>query len=150
MIRLNRIDWKYLAQWTMDCPDWSHQYLKNDTYVLIGWYDLPSVLPWRSKVCPDWFNMPWKINPYVLIGWYDHFYPYWMEGFNSTDHGLSGCVPSLHEKWPICIDRLIQLAIRTAWKDQGLSRLVHKAMKSRPIHIDRLIWLALSVLNGRI
>ena len=143
-------EWKDLTQQTMDCPEWSHYYMKNDPYVLIGWYDQPSVLPERTKDCPYWSFRPWKINPQVLIGWYDQPYPYWMEGFNSTDHELSRLVPSVHEKWPIRTDRLIRSAIRTAWKDQGLSRLVHQAMKNLLIRTDMLIWSALTILNGRV
>ena len=178
----------------MDCLDRSHQYMKNDTYVMIGWYDQPSILPGRTEDCPDWsirpckidpyilidwydhpyqywmdgfkstnhelyvlvpsvyekdlyvliswYNhqsilpgrtkdspdlsiMPCKIDPYVLIGWYDQPYPYWMEAFKSTDNGKSRLDPSVHEKWPICTDRLIRLAIRTAWNDERLSRQVH-------------------------
>ena len=36
MISLIRTELKDLTQRTMDCPDWSHQYMKNDPYVLIG------------------------------------------------------------------------------------------------------------------
>ena len=150
MIILSRSEWTDLSQRTMNCTYWSHKYMKNDLYVLISWYNHQSILPGRTKDSPDWSIMPWKIDPYVLIGWYDQPYPYWMEGFNSTDHGLSRLVPSVHEKWPIRTDWLIRSAIRTAWKDQGLSRLVHQAMKNRPIRNDRLILAALSVLNGRI
>ena len=79
---------------------------------------------------------------------YDQPYMYWMKGFNSTDHGLSGMVPTVHKKWPIRTDRLIRSAIRTAWKDQGLSRLVHQVMKNRRKCTDKLIWSALIALNG--
>ena len=150
MIRPICTEWKDLTQQTMDCPDWSQQYMKNDLYVLICWYDQPSVLPRRTKDCLDWSIRPWKIDPYVLIGWNDQPYPNWMEGFNSMDHGLSKLVPSVHENWPIRTNRLKRSAIRTAWVDQGLSGLVHQAMKSRPIRTDRLIISALSVLNRRI
>ena len=139
-----------LPGWTKDCPDWSIRPWKINPYVLIGWYDQPSVLPGRTKDCLDWSIRPWKIDPNVLIGWYDQPYPYWMEGFISMDHGVSGLVPSIHEKVPICTDSLIRSAIHTAWKGQGLSRLVHRAMKKRPIRTDSLMWSALSVLNGSI
>ena len=150
MISLIRIEWKDSTQRTLDCPEWSHQYMKNDPYVLIGLYDQPSVLPGWTKDCLDWSIRPWKIYPYILIEWYDLPYPYWMEGFNSTDHGLSRLVPSVHEKWPIRVDMMIRLAIRTSWMDKGLSKLVYKAMKNWPIRTDRLIWSALYVLNGKI
>ncbi|KAF8096224.1 hypothetical protein N665_0314s0002 [Sinapis alba] len=42
-------EWKDLTQWTMDFPEWSHQYIKNDPYVSISWYDQPSILPGRTK-----------------------------------------------------------------------------------------------------
>ena len=58
MISLIQTEWKDLTQQTMDCPDWSQQYIKNDPYILIGWYGQPSVLPGRTKVIPDWSNMP--------------------------------------------------------------------------------------------
>ena len=150
MISLIRTEWKDLTQQTMDCPDWSHQYMKNDPYVDIGWYDQPYILPGWTNECRDWSIRRWKIDAHVLIGWYDQPYPYWMEWFNSTDHVLSRLVPSVHEKWPIRTDRLIRSAIRTAWMDQGLSRLVDQAMKNRPIRTDRLLWSALSVPDGRI
>ena len=150
MISLNRTERNDLTQLTMACSNWSHQYMKKDPYVHIGWYDQPSVLPGMTKDRPDWSIRPWKINSYVLIGWNDQPHPNWMDGFNSTDHGLSVLVPSVHKKWPLRTDRLIRSAIRTAWKDQGLSRLVHHAMKNWPISTDRLIRSALSVLNGRI
>ncbi|KAF8085234.1 hypothetical protein N665_0675s0001 [Sinapis alba] len=35
----------------MDSPDWCHQYIKNDPYVLIGLYDQPFVLPGWTKDC---------------------------------------------------------------------------------------------------
>ena len=149
MISLNRTERKDLTQPTMECSNWSHQYMKNDPYVQIWWYDQPSVLPGRTKDYPDLSNKPWKFDPYILIGWYDQLQPYWMERFNSKDHGLSGLVPSVHEKWPIRTDRLIRSAIRTAWKDQELSRLVHQAMKNRLTRTNRMTWSTISILNGR-
>ena len=137
MISLNHTERKDLTQRTMDCPNWSHQFMKNNPYVQIGWYDQPSVLPGWTKDCPAWSIRRWKNDPNILIGWYDKPYPHWMEGFYSTDHGLSRLVPSVHEKWPIRTNRLIQSAIRTAWKDQGLSRLVSRSWKIDPYVLIR-------------
>ena len=68
MIILNHIERKDLTQPAIDCSNLSQQYMKNDPYVLIGWYDQLSVLPGRTKDCPDWSIRPRKIDPYVLIG----------------------------------------------------------------------------------
>ena len=87
---------------------------------------------WTDQDCPDWSVSPWKSDPYVLMGCSDRAYPSWMEGFSSTDHGLSGLVPSVREKCPVRTDMLIRSAISTVWTDQDCPDWSISPWKSDP------------------